>query len=175
MKITCTKPYITHYGRMLIQGEEYEISRVFKRKTQIITDYDNHWKYVGLIADSLKWLRLGYTPDNMREVIPEYITISEMERLTTKSVLIPFAEIITSGSKIKRLEDMCWCYVSTYDRKYVIPDLQKKLESGLINQKKYDREMEGTKDRIRIDILQKEEIELTVAEKRDDTLTDILS
>ena len=110
MKITCTKPYmkkyrnqmkkkneyITHYGRMLIQGEEYEISRVFKRKTQIITDYDNHWKYVGLIADSLKWLRLGYTPDNMREVIPEYITISEMERLTTKSVLIPFAEIITS-------------------------------------------------------------------------------
>lgn len=81
----------------------------------------------------------------------------------------------SEGSKIKRLEDMCWCYVSPYDRKYVIPDLQKKLESGLINQKKYDREMEGTKDRIRIDILKKEEIELTVAEKRDDTLTDILS
>ena len=58
---------------------------------------------------------------------------------------------------------------------FVFDKITNELESGLINQKKYDREMEGTKDRIRIDILKKEEIELTVAEKRDDTLTDILS
>jgi hypothetical protein len=44
MKLTCKRLKAAHWGIILEVGKEYE-GRIITKSTEIITDFDNYWKY----------------------------------------------------------------------------------------------------------------------------------
>lgn len=96
--LTCTQPMVAHWGEILIPGHEYT-GEIFYKDTEIITDYVNYWKYSDLVIKSMEWIRKGYTEDNLHEVIPGYIKSSEIHRLYTKRVEMPFISVKCSDSQ----------------------------------------------------------------------------
>ena len=98
MKLTCIKPKYAHWGSILIEGQEYE-GVIEMRSTEIITDYDNYWKYTTMILESRDWIRKGYDQSNLHEVIPGYKSLSEVNNLYTKRVDMPFITIKCSDNQ----------------------------------------------------------------------------
>jgi len=98
LTLMCTQPMMAHWGEILIPGQEY-IGEIIFKSTEIITDYDNYWHYDGLVADSFKWLRKGYTQETLHEVIPDYKSIKEFHELYSKRVDMPFVKIKCSDSQ----------------------------------------------------------------------------
>jgi hypothetical protein len=92
MKLICKKGKIAHWGAILIEGQEYE-GDIITKSTEIITDFDNYWKFTEKIATSRDWIRKGYTQETLHEVIPGYKTLSDVNSLYTKKVNIPFIRI----------------------------------------------------------------------------------
>lgn len=91
MKLLCIKSKAAHWGSILTKGKEYEVIKEKHKSIEIITDYDNYWKYASLIAGSRDWIRKGYTKSNLHEVIPDYITSEEIhERYTKRLSLLHF-------------------------------------------------------------------------------------
>lgn len=83
---------MAHWGEILIPGNQY-VGEVYFKETQIITDYDNYWKYLTMISSSIEWLRKGYTQENMHEVMPGYKTNREIDSLYTKKVEMPYVKV----------------------------------------------------------------------------------
>jgi hypothetical protein len=98
IKLICTQPMVAHWGNILIPGQEY-IGSIYLRDTEIITDHDNYWKYINLTAGSIGWIRKGYTEDTLHEVIPGYMKSSEINRLYTKKVEMPFIRVKCSDNR----------------------------------------------------------------------------
>jgi murein DD-endopeptidase MepM/ murein hydrolase activator NlpD len=84
-----TKPMVAHWGDILIPDMEYT-GEIFFRDTEIITDYINYWKYSDLIIKGAEWHNKGYTENELHEVIPGYMKSSEIKRLYTKTIEMPF-------------------------------------------------------------------------------------
>lgn len=98
LRLICTNPMMAHWGDILIEGQEYtgEITYV---NTEIITDYDNYWKYISMISSSLEWLRKGYDETNLHEVMPGYKTTKEVDDLYTKRIDMPFVRVKCSDGQ----------------------------------------------------------------------------
>ena len=51
IKLVCKKAKGAHWGFILEEGKEYE-GRIITKSTEIITDFDNYWKYTEKVASS---------------------------------------------------------------------------------------------------------------------------
>jgi hypothetical protein len=51
MKLLCKKGKFAHWGAILIEGQEYE-GEIITKSTEIITDFDNYWKFTEVRKDS---------------------------------------------------------------------------------------------------------------------------
>jgi hypothetical protein len=98
LTLICKSLMMAHWGEILIPGQEYQGEILFK-ETQIITDYDKYWYYNGLACNSIDWIRKGYNEDNLHEVIPGYIKNSEIDRLYTKKIEMPFIKVKCSDGQ----------------------------------------------------------------------------
>ena len=98
LTLTCTKPMVAHWGDILIPDMEYTGEILF-RDTEIITDYINYWKYGDLIIKGAEWHNKGYTENELHEVIPGYMKSSEIKRLYTKTIEMPFIRIKCSDTR----------------------------------------------------------------------------
>jgi hypothetical protein len=98
LELICTNMMMAHWGEILIPGREY-IGEIKFVPTEIITDYDNYWYYNDLVANSIVWLRKGYTPETLHEVMPGYKTIKEFHELYTKRIDMPFVSVKCSDSQ----------------------------------------------------------------------------
>lgn len=93
MKLICIKDLYIYSGiRGLIKGKEYNGSLISK-EIEVITDYDNYWKHIKLIANSVNFIRKGHKPEDLPQVIPGYKTHREIYRLYTKKIYVPFIYI----------------------------------------------------------------------------------
>ena len=93
MRLRCTEGMMAHWGTIFEEGKEYDVIEIVEKKFGFITDYDSYWEKTGLIASSRDWIRKGYTKENLREVIPGYITLEEVKRLYVKEAMLPHAKI----------------------------------------------------------------------------------
>lgn len=107
MKLLCIKSRLAHWGTILTEGNEYEVVEEYQKSVEVITNYDEWYKQLGLASGSITWIRKGYTEDNLHEVIPGYMSMSEMNRLYTKRVLMPHFDIRTDEGKT-----MTFCILS---------------------------------------------------------------
>jgi hypothetical protein len=98
LRLICTKPMVAHWGEILIVGQEYT-GEIIYSSTEIITDYDNYWKYTSMIADSFKWLIKGYNETNLHEVISGYKSNKEVKNLYTKRIDMPFIKVKCSDGQ----------------------------------------------------------------------------
>jgi hypothetical protein len=98
MKLTCKKLKAAHWGIILEVGKEYE-GRIITKSTEIITDFDNYWKYTKKVASSRDWIKKGYTQETLHKVIPGYRTLSEINDLYTKTIDMPFIRILCSDNQ----------------------------------------------------------------------------
>lgn len=105
LTLNCTNPMVAHWGDILIPGQEYtgEITYV---NTEIVTDYENYWKYVTMMASSVEWIAKGYTQDTLHEVIPGYK--NNIDSLYTKRIDMPFIRVKCSDNKTNQ-----FCLLST--------------------------------------------------------------
>jgi len=92
LTLICTQPMIAPSGNILVPHQEYT-GEIFSIDTEIITDYINYWKYILLLLESDNWHRKGYTKNYLPELIPGYMESSEIDRLYTKTVEMPFIKI----------------------------------------------------------------------------------
>ena len=99
MKLRCNKDYSAHWGSIFQEGHEYKVVKIIKKPTDIITDDKMYWEKGNLIADSYTWILKGYTPKNLHEVMPGYITQKQLERLYVKRIKIPHAVIKGDDNK----------------------------------------------------------------------------
>jgi len=86
MKLLCKKGKIAHWGAIIIEGQEYE-GEIITKSTEIITDFDNYWKYTEKVASSRNWW-----------FIPGYKTLSDVNSLYTKRINMPFIHILCSDN-----------------------------------------------------------------------------
>jgi hypothetical protein len=93
MRLRCTHGMFAHWGTIFEEGKEYDVIEIVERKVGFITDYEKYWEKTGLLSASMEWLRKGYTPNNLHEVMPGYMTIEEVKRLYIKEVMLPHALI----------------------------------------------------------------------------------
>jgi len=93
MRLRCTHGMFAHWGTIFEEGKEYDVIEIVERKVVFITDYDKYWEKIGLLSASMKWLRKGYTPDNLHEVMPGYMKSEEVDKLYTKEAMLPHALI----------------------------------------------------------------------------------
>jgi hypothetical protein len=93
MRLRCTKGMFAHWGSIFEEGKEYDVIEIVERKVEFITDYEKYYEKVGLLATSMEWLRKGYTPDNLHEVMPGYMKSEEVNKLYVKSIMAPHASI----------------------------------------------------------------------------------
>lgn len=93
MKLMCIKEMTAHWGEIFIVGQEYTVSKIETRSTEVITDYDNYWKHTSMVAGSIEWIRKGYTQERLPEVIPGYLELTEVHNRYAKKVDMPFAVI----------------------------------------------------------------------------------
>ena len=97
IKLVCKKAKGAHWGFILEEGKEYE-GRIITKSTEIITDFDNYWKYTEKVASSRNWIKKGYTQETLHEVIPGYKTLSDVNSLYTKRINMPFIHILCSDN-----------------------------------------------------------------------------
>lgn len=102
MKLRCIKPMSAYWGDILIVDKEYKVNEIKMVPTEFITDHDNYWKYLTKISSSMEWIRKGYKQETLGEVIPGYLTLSEVNKRYTKKVDMPFAIIECSDNQKKR-------------------------------------------------------------------------
>ena len=93
MRLRCTHGMFAHWGTIFEEGKEYDVIKIVERYVDFITDYEKYWEKTGLIATSGMWLRKGYTPENLHEVIPGYMKSEEIDRLYVKKMKLPHALI----------------------------------------------------------------------------------
>ena len=93
MKLRCTNGMITHWATIFEEGKEYDVIEIVEKKVSFVIDYDKYWEKTKLIAGSRDWIKMGYTKENLHEVIPGYITGEEVKRLYIKEVMLPHALI----------------------------------------------------------------------------------
>jgi hypothetical protein len=93
MRLRCTHGMFAHWGTIFEEGKEYDVIEIVERYVDFITDYEKYWEKTGLIAASMEWLRKGYTPENLHEVIPGYMKSEEIDRLYVKKMKLPHALI----------------------------------------------------------------------------------
>ena len=93
MKLRCINTMATHWVTIFEEGKEYDVIEIVEKKVSFITDYDRYWEKTKLIAGSRDWITMGYTKENLHEVIPGYITGEEVKRLYIKEVMLPHALI----------------------------------------------------------------------------------
>ncbi len=92
MKLRCIKKKEAYWGDIFIPGDWYDMIET-EREVTLITDYDNYYKYVTMISQSILWIRKGYTEENMHEVMPGYITMKEKENRYTIKVKLPYGQL----------------------------------------------------------------------------------
>lgn len=124
LKLKCTNPMVAHWGDILIPGQEYtgEIAYV---NTEIITDYDNYWKYISMISSSWEWLRKGYDETNLPEVMPGYKTTKEVNDLYTKRIDMPFVRVKCSDGQTNQ-----FCLLSDSELFSLGSDIGKRRSEG---------------------------------------------
>ena len=98
MKLTCIKGMFAHWGAILHEGQEYE-GVVEYKSTEVITDYDNYWKYTEMVASSRDWIKKGYDESNLHEVIPDYRAYHEIHNIYAKKIDLPFITIRCSDNQ----------------------------------------------------------------------------
>ena len=100
IKVKCISPMAAWWGEVLVVGEEYTLFEIKNILTEIITDYDNYWKYTSMIAGSIEWIRKGYTQEQLPEVIPGYLDMKEVHKRYAKKVDMPFGSVKCSDTQI---------------------------------------------------------------------------
>lgn len=95
MKLLCINSRHAHWGSILTEGKWYEVIENVDKEVDIITNYDEWYKQIGLGSQSITWIRKGYTQENLHEVLPGYLPLSEVNRLYTKKVSMPHIIIKT--------------------------------------------------------------------------------
>ena len=93
MRLTCIEGMMAHWGAIFEEGKEYEATSIEEKNVGFVTDYDRYWEKIKLIAGAREWIAKGYTKENLREVIPGYITLEEVKRLYVKEAMVPHATI----------------------------------------------------------------------------------
>lgn len=101
--LKCHTPISAHWGEILIVGLEYT-GEIITKEASVITDYDNYWKYTSMVSQSITWIRKGYDESNLHEVMPGYIKLSEISRLYSKKIEMPFVNVKCSDGGVK---DFC--------------------------------------------------------------------
>lgn len=99
----------THWVTIFEEGKEYDVIEIVEKKVSFITDYDRYWEKTKLIAGSRDWITMGYTKENLHEVIPGYITGEEVKRLYIKEVMLPHALIKGDDGQTN---SFCFCLTS---------------------------------------------------------------
>ena len=100
MELECIKEMRAWWGEVFIPGQKYVVCKIETRSTEVITDYDNYWKYTSMIAGSIEWIRKGYTQETLHEVIPGYLDLDEVHKRYAKKVDMPFVNIKGSDGEI---------------------------------------------------------------------------
>lgn len=93
MKLLCTKGIHAHWGSIFEEGKRYDVVEISERKVGLIADYESYWEKTSLIAQSIVWLRRGYTEENMHEAMPGYISTAKVKERYVKEASIPHATI----------------------------------------------------------------------------------
>jgi hypothetical protein len=102
MKLLCIEPRAAHWGRILTKGKWYDAD-ICEKEVEIITNYDEWYKQIGLGSQSITWIRKGYTQENLHEVLPGYMTLSEINRLYTKRIMMPHIVVRTDDNNTMSL------------------------------------------------------------------------
>lgn len=84
MRLRCIGRMAAHWGSIFEIGNEYDVVDIVNRSVTIITNYESYWEKMKLIASSR---------DLVKEEIPGYISMGEIERLYTKKLDLPHALI----------------------------------------------------------------------------------
>lgn len=95
MKLLCNNARYAHWGSILTKDKYYEVVEIVDKEVEIITNYDEWYKQIGLASKSITWIRKGYTQENLHEVMPGYLPMSEVNRLYTKRVMMPHVVVKT--------------------------------------------------------------------------------
>lgn len=91
-ELLCIKSIVYHWGTIFECGKYYKIVRIFEKDTRVITNNDKYWECTRVTSRTLKYFQQGYTEDNIHEVMPGYIKISERDRLYTKYIPATYFE-----------------------------------------------------------------------------------
>lgn len=97
MKLLCIEPRAAHWGSILTKGKWYDAD-ICEKEVEIITNYDEWIKQIGLVSSSITWIRKGYTEETLPEVIPGYMTMKEVNRLYTKRIMMPHIVVRTDDN-----------------------------------------------------------------------------
>ena len=97
MKLLCIEPRAAHWGSILTKGKWYDAD-ICEKEVEVITNYDEWYKQIGLGSQSITWIRKGYTQENLHEVLPGYMTLSEINRLYTKRIMMPHIVVRTDDN-----------------------------------------------------------------------------
>lgn len=92
MKLRCIKHKEAHWGDIFTLGNYYNIV-LYEKEVTLVTDYEKYYKFVGMIAESITWIRKGYNESNLHEVMPGYISMYEKNRRYTIKVKLPYGII----------------------------------------------------------------------------------
>lgn len=112
--------------------------------------------------------------DDLDKVLSAMLGLNiEIESLCYNS--LSYIVVSTEKSKIDRLDDFCQKYMSDYNRRWGFPKLKERLERGEITQKKFEKEVEYMTNTINLQIVYPTDMGLTLEEKRDDKLKDLLN
>ena len=103
MKLLCIESKYAHWGSILTKDKWYDVIEIKDKEVEIITNYDEWYKQIGLISSSITWIRKGYTQENLHKVIPGYMTMSEVSRLYTKKIMMPHVIIKTDDKSTMSL------------------------------------------------------------------------
>lgn len=98
MKLLCHTSYTAHWGSILTKDKLYDVISIEDNETEVVTDYKLYYDALlkaANITEVRKWIDKGYTQETLHEVIPGYLTISEIKKLYTKKLILPFIVVKT--------------------------------------------------------------------------------
>lgn len=98
----------------------------------------------------------------------------DIKNISTSNNGIDYVIVDTEISKINRLKSLCNSYMSDYNRNYVLEDLKNELSNNKISKIKFDQKVKEMLSSIPIGIISKSDIKISIDEKRNDTISDIL-
>jgi hypothetical protein len=125
INLLCIKDYKVHWGDILIEGLYYPGTPIEKEVT-IVTDHEVYYEKTKLVAGSYLWLRKGHTESELPDLIPGFIPYSEVQRLYTRRIKMPYLSFSTNHGNQNYID----LYTLTDKQIIDIYDLDERCISG---------------------------------------------